>query len=358
MPDNDLLNFVTSVSGDAYMKVEENLGDGFVRLKTSEAERRQAKHDIRSAEDIVVELLRNSRDAHAQRIFVATGREGDQRTITIIDDGVGVPAALIDRIFEPRVTSKLETMVMDTWGVHGRGMALFSIRSNVTAADVMATSPHKGTSLRILSDTTKLAEKADQSTWPVIEPDEDGRPHVARGPHNIVRRVVEFALEHPGVDVFIGSSVEVLATLVMLARFELDEADLLFCEDVERLPVWQRPGACADASELTEAAEAIGLDISERTAHRILGGEITPLRSVFAKVTKAQERTGEATPVDIYRDRRGLKIHHADLSAFKADLERAFDSIAERYYVHLKCEPKITVGREDIRVRFEIEKED
>ena len=85
------MNFVSAVSGDAFLKVEENLGDGFVRLKVSEAERRQAKHDIRSAEDIVVELLRNARDAHAQRIFLATAREGDLRTLTVIDDGVGVP---------------------------------------------------------------------------------------------------------------------------------------------------------------------------------------------------------------------------------------------------------------------------
>ena len=67
--------------------------------------------------------------------------------------------------------------------------------------------------------------------------------------------------------------------------------------------------------------------------------------------------TTVATP-DIYRDRRGLKIHHSDLSAFSAELEAAFDSLAERYYVHLKCAPRITVGKDDIRVRFEVEKED
>ena len=57
-PDDNLLNFVTAVSGEAFLKVEETLGDGYVRLRVSEAERRQAKHDIRSVEDIVVELMR------------------------------------------------------------------------------------------------------------------------------------------------------------------------------------------------------------------------------------------------------------------------------------------------------------
>ena len=61
---------------------------------------------------------------------------------------------------------------------------------------------------------------------------------------------------------------------------------------------------------------------------------------------------------DIYRDRRGLKIHHTDLDAFRTELENAFDAIAEKYYLHLRCEPKITIGRDDIRVRFEVDKED
>ena len=54
----------------------------------------------------------------------------------------------------------------------------------------------------------------------------------------------------------------------------------------------------------------------------------------------------------------GLKIHHTDLSSFSAELERAFDALAERYYLHHKCAPKITVGKHDIRVRFEVDKED
>jgi len=355
---NDLLNFVTSVSGDAYLKVEENFGDGYVRLKTSEAERRQAKHDIRSAEDIVVELLRNARDAHAQRIFLATGREADQRSIVVVDDGVGVPAALQSLIFEPRVTSKLETMVMDRWGVHGRGMALFSIKTNVAEARVAASDSHKGASIAVVCDSQSLAERADQSTWPTVERDEENLLHVARGPHNIVRRTVEFALEHQGVDVYIGSTTEVLATLVMLARFEMDESELLFCEDLARLPVWQRPGAAADAGELADTAAEIGLAVSERTAHRILGGEIMPLHTVISVVTGNAEVPAAPNAPDIYRDRRGLKIHHSDLASFRSELERAFDAIAERYYLHLKCEPKITVGKDDIRVRFEVDKED
>jgi len=358
MADSDsLLRFVTSVANDAHVKVEETLGDGFVRLNISEAERRQAKHDIRTFEDVVVELLRNSRDAHARRIFVANTRDGDMRAMTVVDDGVGVPRHLHDRIFEPRVTSKLDTMVTDRWGVHGRGMALFSVRSNVVDAKVAASDAHKGMALAILSDTTALAERADQSSWPTVEIAEDGRPAVGTGPHNIVRRVVEFAVEHPEVEVFLGTPTEIVATLYALAREELEAARLLFCDDPERLAVWQRPAACADAAELVDVARSIGLAVSERTAHRVLGGETPSLEPVLRLVLPSSE-PGERRRPDIYRDRRGLRVHHTDLSAFRRGLEDAFDLIGERYYVHLKGEPRVTVGRDTITVRFDIEKED
>jgi hypothetical protein len=358
MPDNDaLIDFVSAVSGETFLKVEESLGDGFVRLRIAEAERRQAKHDIRSVEDIIVELLRNSRDAHAQRIFIASAREGELRTITIIDDGVGVPGHLHEAIFEPRVTSKLETMVMDRWGVHGRGMALFSVRSNVSVARIASSDLHKGTALTVVADTTEIGERADQSTWPAVERDESGRLAVVRGPHNILRRVVEFACEHPELDVYLGSPTEVLSTLYDGARRHLDTADLMFCEDLTRMAVWHRPAACTDAAELVEIAGEIGLPVSERTAHRIIGGELSTLEAVLTEVAAEDEKPSSAEP-DIYRDRRSLRIHHSDLAAFKKELEQAFDLLAERYYLSLRGEPRISIGADEIRVRFSVDKEE
>jgi hypothetical protein len=353
-----LIDFVSTVSGDGFLKVEETLGDGYVRLRVPEAERRQAKHDIRGVEDIVVELLRNARDAHAQRIFFATAREGDTRLMTIIDDGVGVPAALHETIFEPRVTSKLETMVMDRWGVHGRGMALFSVRSNASVARVASSAPHKGAAIEIVADTQVLPERADQSTWPVVEADDSGAPRVVRGPHNIVRRVVEFACEHPSLEIYIGTPTEVLATLYSSGRDALDVSDLMFCDDLDRLQVWLRPGACADAEELTETASAIGLGISERTAHGVLGQELAPLEPLMTQLLATEDDTGHEPAPDIYRDRRSLRIHHGDLVAFKRDLTKAFDALADRYYMSLRGEPRINVGRDAISVRFSVEKDD
>jgi hypothetical protein len=251
-------------------------------------------------------------------------------------------------------------MVMDQWGVHGRGMALFSIRSNVSEARVACSDVHKGTSVVVISDTSQLTERADQSTWPTLERDEQGIVHVARGPHNIARRVVEFAVEHPGVELYIGTPTEILSTMASVARGVLDASELLFCDDLSKLPVWQRAAAASDAGELSDVAEELGLPISERTAHRVMARELPVLSPVLCTV-RAGDAAATAANVagpDIYRDRRGLKIHHTDLAAFRSDLEKAFDTIAERYYLHLKSEPKITVGKDDIRVRFEVEKED
>lgn len=314
MSDNDnLLNFVGAVSGEAYLKVEESLGEGYVRLRTSEAERRQAKHDIRSVEDVVVELLRNARDAHAQRIFIATTREGDRRLLTMIDDGVGIPASHHETVFEPRVTSKLDTMVMDRWGVHGRGMALFSVRANTATCRIAASDTHRGTAVTLFAENELLPERADQSTWPIVERDESGILRVIRGPHNIIRRVLEFACEHPELDVYLGSPAEVAATLCSVARDTIDTSDLLFCDTPERFPVWQRPASACDASELVTITSTLGLPLSERTAHRIMGGELTPVESMLSQ-SQVEEEPPAAPVPDIYRDRRGLKIHHADLA--------------------------------------------
>jgi hypothetical protein len=240
-------------------------------------------------------------------------------------------------------------------------MALFSIRENVSQARVVVSDQHRGMSLAVVSDCRVLGERADQSTWPVLETGEDGALKVARGPHNVIRRTLEFACEHPEVSVFLGTPTEVLATLHAQARSTLASADLLFCDDVEKLPVWQRPAVAGDAAELVRIASAIGLAVSERTAHRVLGGEIPPLQPVLA-IAGGSAETADASrdepPADIYRDRRGLKVHHTDLAEFRRELERAFDVIAERYYVHLRQEPKIVVGRDEIRVRFAVEKED
>lgn len=109
----NLKDFVDNVCEKSHLRVESDLGDGYFRLRASEAQRRQAQQDIRCCEDVVIEMLRNSRDAGAKNIFVATNSQENYRNILIVDDGSGVPKTHHKLIFEPYVTSKLDTMTKD-----------------------------------------------------------------------------------------------------------------------------------------------------------------------------------------------------------------------------------------------------
>ncbi len=350
----DLANFVANMGGERALRVEENLGEGYVRLRVAEAERRQAKHDIRCVEDVVIEMLRNARDAGAKNIYVATAREGNIRTITMLDDGSGIPADMQERVFEARVTSKLESVHMDRWGVHGRGMALYSVKENALSAQVMTSDLGKGSSIRVMTDTTALDERADQSTWPTTGEDEDGQFTCVRGPHNIVRTCCEFGLEERGrCEVYLGSPAEIAATARARANQTVDNASLLFIDDIAELPVLERFKVAADAAELLKVSKSCGLDMSERTSHRIVSGQIRPLRSVVARLTHKGQAV-EPKAVDLSCDHRGLKLSDKDLKEFAHMLERDFSLISQRYYVDLAQDPKIRVGHGKITVTFEL----
>lgn len=352
-----LISFIASMTGEGNLRVEENLGEGFVRLRVAEAERRQAKHDIQHVEDIVIEMLRNARDARATSMYVATSKEGGVRTLLFLDNGSGVPQDMHERIFDARVTSKLESMKMDRWGVHGRGMALYSIRENTDEACVVASAPGLGSSMRVVADTERLPERADQSSWPKASRNEEGVWVCSKGPHNIIRTVCEFALEEQhGCDVYLGSPAEIAATLYDQATSSLDASKMLFIDDEGELPVCERLGCAADAADLMRIARSIGLEMSERTAHRILSGQIKPLRSVSSRLLRMRSERKAPAPIDLSRDRRGLKIAQDDLDEFSRVLERDFEGLAARYYLSLSREPRIRVSRDSITVTFDIQK--
>ena len=163
----DYNKFFTDLNIAEQLKVEEDLGSGYVKLKISESERRQALQDIKCVEDIVVELLRNSRDAGSKNIFIATKKtEQKRRLIYCIDDGRGIPQKFHNLIFQSRVTSKLEDGAKDFYGFHGRGMALFSIKLNVEDIRIIYSDLKKGTSMLVDVDLEKIPEKKDQSALP------------------------------------------------------------------------------------------------------------------------------------------------------------------------------------------------
>lgn len=361
MDNASLTNFIDTVCGESRLRVEADLGDGFVRLRSSEAERRQAAQDIRSSEDIVIELLRNARDAGARHIFVATQKSGTARTLAIIDDGCGIPASQHQRIFEPRVTSKLDTAHMDKWGMHGRGMALYSIAVNAERALVQSSAPNLGASIVVETDTTALGEKTDQSTFPRFEKGEGGA-FAMRGPKNIVRTVAEFALEHRHeCTVFLGSPAEVAATLVAYGMATLSPSLRAFCPQPEELPLIKRLAAAADPDQLCAWCAAMGLELSSRTARRIQDGTIAPLPSMTDRLQQESfaEPAGGAptgTPKSRRADQRGLRLSDEDVALLQRAVSAAMDDIAARYYLESADQARVSVSSDAIRITIPIEK--
>lgn len=364
----DLGSFVEEVVGEGRIRVEDDLGDGYVRLRSSEAQRRQAAQDIRCTEDVVIELLRNSRDAGARNVFLALSREGSLRRVVVLDDGEGVPERMHERVFEPRVTSKLDTMREDKWGVHGRGMALYSISVNAVSARIVASEKGRGCALLVATDLETLGEKADQSSFPRFERADSGVVAV-RGPRNILRTCCEFVLEtSKSCTLYVGSPAEVASTLYALGRCELDPHELAFCRDPEALPVTRRLSLAVDAQDLARAAASVGLELSERTARRILDSEIDPLAPLASRIareiagegrsaqtTEAASRTAHA-PDRAAHDARGLKIDADDLARFSNRVAAAFSDLARDYYLDPSVEPQVRVSKDELRVSIPVVK--
>ena len=364
MADGSLEAFIENVSGDSHLRVEADLGDGFVRLRSAEAERRQAVHDIRSTEDVVIELLRNARDANARSIFVAATREERRRRIVMVDDGDGIPPAMHERIFEPRVTSKLDTMHMDKWGVHGRGMALYSIAVNAETARIAASDVGKGSAFVVETDLDRIGEKTDQSTFPIFERMESGSVAV-RGPKNILRTACEFALEsRRSCTVYLGSATDITATLYEFGLSSLTSAMRAFCADTTRLPVCTRLAAAPDPAELADESAKLGLAISERSARRIMDGGIAPLEPLLARVRIGEDGEEKPHPARILSeaspsadaDQRGLKLSQDDLAAFSDHIRAAYAELARDYYLEPEVRPEVKVGKDAIRISIPVQK--
>lgn len=347
--DTGLLDFVSSLSGGDGMRVEESLGRGFVRLRVSEAERRQAKHDIRRVEDAVIELLRNSRDAGASRIFVASSRVGDVRTLVVIDDGAGVPEAMHERVFDARVTSKLDSMSVDRWGVHGRGMALYSIKMNALSAEIVASEVGRGCAMRIAFDVSAIPERAEQSAWP--EATLSNGQWVVRGPRNILRTCLEFALETGNsCKVYVGSPSEVVAT--MRGRCQASPLAASVQASGDDMPLVEMASLARDARELRACGSELGIEMSERTAHRIIKGEIGVLRHARAMVLGKRE--GSAAKTGAGTTSRRVRFSDEDKAELGRALRREFDAFAERYYLASADSPSIRVSDNKVVVSFEL----
>ncbi|MCQ2751853.1 MAG: ATP-binding protein [Coriobacteriales bacterium] len=362
MDNSNFLDFLNKATHKMVSKVQEDLGFGYVRLNIDEAQMRQAKQDIGSVEDLVIELLRNSRDANAKNIFVSTSKGDSSLDITVLDDGCGVPEEMQQLIFEPRVTAKLDTWHKDEWGVHGRGMALYSISENSIDAKVQYSQVKVGTSILCKVDTTSLPLLDDQSTYPVLQSNKSNFFAVKSGPHNIIRTIIEFALSEKGaVNCYFGSNIDIIATLRQIYL-----QNSIYVRDIDN--VFCQLATCTSPSSLVDLANKLGLKLSYRSAQRILSGEILPCKNIvqlaldYNKIDTAsilETQSFDNLKKDFNKQssvaEKRLQLTKSDKEKLAKDFKKSVSDILEKNYIENSGDAKISISKNSISIKIDFD---
>lgn len=132
------------------------------RMSTQNSRTIRAAHIIRDCAAIVKELVENALDAHATRIEVRVRGIAALESITVSDNGVGIPPESFDTLCLSSTTSKLTSMDdlqrLSTFGF--RGEALSAIRAIASSVTILTRTAQHGTatSLNIAEDGSILSK--------------------------------------------------------------------------------------------------------------------------------------------------------------------------------------------------------
>jgi hypothetical protein len=266
-----------------------DLGSGFARLTGVEGLRRGPSH-IDFVEDALLELLRNARDAGAENIYVASSlRARRYRSLTVLDDGHGIPEPYKALVFEPGVTNRHLSPTTTIGITNGGGLSLYHIKNAAISAEVLSTdSP---TSIRTTFDTRSLPERALQSG-------------VRASRSNLLGIIQEFLsnnLPTINLTIYYDSPSAILATLIK-RRIILTKTN--------------------DANRLVGEGERLGIGTSLRTIQRIKRGEIEPANSVAIDMGPPEKSSSVEALEDGFRQAR-LQLDQEEISRIAAIIGEA-----------------------------------
>ena len=231
-----------------------DLGAGFARLTGVEGARRGPSR-ITHVEDALLELTRNARDAGATRIFVASALKNRRyRTLTVIDDGHGMPESHRDLVLEPGVTTRHLDPVAEPEDPHatphGAGLSLYQIRAR--SLDTRVLSASNPTSIQATFDTQTVPERTLQSAT---------RPSKS----NLMATLQDFAQatnrHGPRLAAYYGPPARILSTLLHNRIIQ----------------------PTRDITALQKVGGGLGLELSARTVQRVLSGEVQPLEMISGR---------------------------------------------------------------------------
>lgn len=237
-------------------------------------------------EDALLELLRNARDAGARNVYVASVlRARRYRTLTVLDDGVGIPESYKELIFEPGVTTRHLNPGFEHADSmpHGAGLSLYHIKNAAIEARVRST--NSPTSIQATFDTRAIPERSLQS---------GSRPSRS----NLPATIHSFLQQTGAPELYYSSPARILATL-------LDERII----------------QSTTTKDLKSTSKRLGLNISLRTAQRIKNGQTTPAGTVplaSRSLHRGEDRVGR-------RAGKGIEISlkQNEMSQLEAILKRA-----------------------------------
>jgi len=179
----------------------------------------------------------------------STLRDRRYRTLTVIDDGHGIPESHRDLILQPGVTTRHLNPVKEPGDpvVHGAGLSLYQIKGHSLETRVISIS--SPTSIQATFDTNILPERNLQSTT---------RPSKSNLRATLERFTKTNNAHSPRLLSYYGPPARILATLIH-----------------NRIIPKQR-----DSSGLREAAFGLGLGVSVRSIQRIRRGEVRPVEVI------------------------------------------------------------------------------